>query len=160
MFDVNYIRDEMTWDEYSGMTFSEHEQIGRIIYSSITPEPHEFMEWQYARYDASATAGTVTSNAEIKYRHILREKWDKLGYWLEKTKYDALMNAYMETGSIPLFYTFLREGVGYYWDLRKLNPIWKWEKATATTADGQYGKIKVWKEVCHPMPNEGYELKW
>lgn len=158
--DVDYIRNKMTWGEYSGMTFQEHEGICRTIYSSITKFPHEFTEGQYDSYDGSVTAGTITANVELKFRYILREKYDDKGYWLEKTKYDALMQAYRETGSIPLFYTFVRNGVGYYWDLRKLKPEWKLEWATATTADGQYGKKKVQKEVCHPFPNEGKEIRW
>ena len=157
---VEYVKNQMTWEEYSGMSFSQHEEICRTIYTSITPFPHEFTGGQYDSYDASVTAGTITANAELKFRYILREKWDDKGYWLEKTKYDALMEAYRKTGSIPLFYTFLRKGVGYYWDLRKLKPVWKKELATATTADGQYGKNKVWKEVCHPFPKEGKEIRW
>lgn len=150
----------LTWDDVSGMTFMEREAIGRTIFASITTLPHEFTPWKYDRYDVSITAGTVTANAEIKYRYILRTKWDANGYWLEKTKYDALMEAYHKTGSIPIFYTFLRDGVGYRWDLRKLNPEWKWEWATETTAEGQYGEKKVRKLVCHPLPKEGKEVRW
>ena len=156
---VEWIRS-LTWDDVSGMSFDEREQIGRTIFTSITPFPHDFTRGKFDSYDVSVTAGTVTANAEIKFRYIKREKWDAMGYWLEKTKYDALMKAYEETGSIPLFYTFVRDGVGYRWDLRKLNPVWEMEYATETTADGQYGKNKVRKEVCHPFPKDAREIKW
>lgn len=151
---------ELKWDEYSGMTFLEHEEIGRTIYSSIMEFPHEFTQGKYDSYDASVTAGTITANAEIKFRFILREKWDSKGYWLEKTKYDALMDAYRATGSLPMFYTFLLNGVGYRWDLRKLKPNWVWKLATDVSAEGRYNERKVWKLVCHPMPKDGKELKW
>lgn len=151
---------ELKWDRIRNASFRVREIIGRKIYDSISRIPHEYTNGQFDSFDASATAKTSTFNIEIKYRFILREKYDDKGYYLEKIKYDALMDAYKETGSIPLFFTFVRGGVGYYWDLRKLNPVWKWELATSTSASGTYGEKKELKEVCHPFPSEGVEISW
>lgn len=149
-----------TWDDISGMTFEQREEIGRTIYDSLTTLAHQFTRIS-ASWDVSATGETNTFNIEIKYRYISREKYDEKGYWLEKTKYDALMDAYNKTGSLPIFITFLKDGIGYCWNLLDLQDL-KWGKvlATSSTADGTYAKDKRYKEVCFPFPNQGREIKW
>ena len=152
---------KMEWEDIQDVGFQEREKLGRTIFASIAVHSdYEFTKGKYDSWDVSGTADTYTYNAEIKYRYILRDKYDKEGYWLEKEKYDALMDAYKETKSIPYFITFVRNGVGYYWNLLKLDPVWKKEWATASSANGTYKKGEKEKLVYHPLPREGKELKW
>ena len=152
---------KIKWKDIKDVGFQEREKLGRTIFASIAiNSDYEFTKGKYDSWDVSGTADTYTYNAEIKYRYILRDKYDKVGYWLEKEKYDALMDAYKETKSIPYFITFVRNGVGYCWNLLKLEPVWKKERATASSANGTYKKGEKEKLVYHPLPREGKELKW
>lgn len=159
-YTVDEIRN-LEWEDISGATFEEREEMGRTIFASIADNSdYEFTKGKFDSWDVSGTADTSTYNAEIKYRFILRDKYDKEGYWLEKIKYDALMDAYKKTKSIPYFITFVRNGVGYCWNLLDLKPVWTKEWATTSSAGGTYKKGEEEKLVYHPLPSEGKELKW
>ena len=140
-------------------SFSDCELSGREKYERNTHLPHEFMG-QNDPWDVSSSAILETYNIEIKDRDILYTKYARQGYWLEKFKYDALMAAYIETGSIPIYLNFFRNNVGYYWDLRNAEPKWVWKEATKTTANGTYGEEKVWKLVTFLYPIEGRRFKY
>ena len=151
---------ELKWEQVSGLTYKEREIIGRAIFASICNKHYRFTKGEFDSWDVSTTGKTNTFNIEIKYRYILREKYDEDGYWLEEWKYNELMEAYRETGSIPYFITFLRDGVGYVWNLLDLDPVFEKRLATKSTANGTYGKEKKFKSVCYPMPSEGKEIRW
>ena len=85
--------------------FSDCELSGREKYERNTHLPHEFMG-QNDPWDVSSSGYIETYNIEIKDRDILYTKYARQGYWLEKFKYDALMAAYQETGSIPIYLNF------------------------------------------------------
>ena len=113
---------------------------------------------QDSKIDSSFTADTknrknLTANVEIKDRDIEYTKYPD--YWLEKIKYDALIAAYKETGSLPIYLNFFRNNIGFYWNLLRIKPNWVWRQATETTADGTYGQKKVWKLVTFVYPKEG-----
>lgn len=154
---------ELKWDDISGLTYTEREVLGRTIYDAICKKKHSFTGGQFDSWDASSTGNTYTFNIEIKFRFIdMRKKarYDREGYWLEKKKYDPMIDAYNETGSIPYLITFLPGGYGYIWNLLDLDPVWEQQEATSTTADGSYGKTKKLKTVYHPLPCEGKAIRW
>ena len=140
-------------------SFSDCELSGREKYERNTHLPHEFMG-QNDPWDVSSSAILETYNIEIKDRDILYTKYARQGYWLEKLKYDALMAAYQETGSIPIYLNFFKNNIGYYWDLRNAEPKWVWKEATKTTANGTYGEEKAWKLVTFLYPIEGRRFKY
>ena len=140
-------------------SFSDCELSGREKYERNTHLPHEFMGQNHP-WDVSSSAILETYNIEIKDRDILYTKYARQGYWLEKLKYDALMAAYIETGSIPIYLNFFRNNIGYYWDLRNAEPKWVWKEATKTTANGTYGEEKAWKLVTFLYPIEGRRFKY
>lgn len=139
--------------------FTESELSGREKYERNTHLPHEFMGQNHP-WDVSSSAILETYNIEIKDRDILYTKYARQGYWLEKYKYDALMAAYQETGSIPIYLNFFKNNIGYYWDLRNAEPKWVWKEATKTTANGTYGEEKTWKRVTFLYPIEGRRFKY
>lgn len=140
--------------------FSDCELSGRLKYERNTRLPHEFTPRQYDAWDVSSTGHGETYNIEIKDRDIEYSKYAKEGYWLEKVKYDALMAAYAETGSIPIYLNFFKNNVGYYWDLRRTDPKWVWKQATKTTADGTYGEERVSKQVTFLLPIDGRRFRY
>lgn len=159
---VEWIK-QMSDEVERSLSFQEHEEICRTIFESVCDIPNESTEYTYAYWDKSATGKSHTFNIEIKYRHIDEEKkrkYDKEGYWLEYTKYEALMKAYNETGSLPIYVTFIKGGTGYEWNLLNIEPEWSEVYATTTTANGTYNKERRKKRACFPLPNQGREIKW
>lgn len=140
--------------------FGNYELSGRMKYEANTTLPHQFTEQQYDPWDVSSTGHGHTFNIEIKDRDIEYTKYESEGYWLEKTKYDALMEAYRTTGSIPIYLNFFRGGIGFYWDLREIKPTWVSRLATKSTADGSYGEEKVWKTVTFVFPKDGNKIRY
>lgn len=142
------------------LDFQEHEDKGRAKYARNATIAYEFMQPKFANWDVSSTGYGKTFNIEIKDRDIDIDKYANEGYWLEKTKYDALMQAYRETGSLPIYLNFFKNNIGFYWNLLKIQPKWVWRLATETTADGTYGQNKVWKLVTFVFPKEGKRFKY
>lgn len=141
------------------LTFEEHEDKGRGKFARNCTIAYEFNRDKYGFCDVSTTGHGKTFNIELKDRDIEYNKYPD--YWLEKIKYDALIAAYMETGSLPIYLNFFRNNIGFYWNLLKLKePKWVWRQATATTADGTYGKEKVWKQVTFVTPEQGRKFKY
>lgn len=142
--------------------FSEHEQTGREKFKKNISKgfKYEFTEDPYAKWDVSTTGRGHTYNVEIKDRDILFTKYLAEGYMLEKIKYDALMEAYEQTGSIPIYLNYFQEGVGFTWNLTKVNPVWRKAWCTETTADGTYGQKKVLKTVTYLFPKDGTRFNY
>ena len=148
------------------LSFEQHEDKGRDkmrrVYNVSGIRLFTFYG-QDSKIDTSFTADTkyrknLTANVEIKDRDIEYTKYPN--YWLEKIKYDALVGAYKETGSLPIYLNFFKNNIGFYWNLLKIQPKWVWRLATETTADGTYGQNKVWKLVTFVYPEEGKRFKY
>lgn len=138
------------------MTYQEYENKGRKKLAGYIEWPLEFQTDIFAHYDASYTSDTHTFNAEVKDRDIPFEKYAAYGFMLEKIKYDALMAAYSETGSIPTYWNFFQQGIGCAWNLLKImSPKWEWKLCTKATAEGEYGKEKELKLVTFVFPIDG-----
>lgn len=140
--------------------FGDYEMSGRKKYEANTTTPHRFTENEFDYWDVSSTSNTKTFNIEIKDRDIEYTKYESDGYWLEKTKYTALMEAYTLTGSIPIYLNFFKNNIAFYWDLRKIEPVWVSRAATKNTANGTYGKEKVMKTVTFVYPKDGIKIKY
>lgn len=143
--------------------FQEHEDKGRAKYARNATIAYEFMQPKCAKWDVSATGHGKTFNIEIKDRDIDIDKYANEGYWLEKTKYDALMQAYRETGSLPIYLNYFLNNEGIYWNLLRLDPTqikWRRRYATKTTADGTYGEKKVLKTVVFLFPYQGNRFQY
>lgn len=141
-------------------TFSESELSGREKYRRNANNPYEFTEDPYAPWDVSSTGKVHTYNTEIKDRDIPYTKYEKEGYWLEKIKYDALIKAYKETGSLPIYLNYFQDGIGFWWNLLNVQPEWEWRWATDTTANGTYGQKKVKKLVTFVFPKDGKQFNY
>lgn len=159
---IDEIRD-IPWTTISAMTAWQREILGRNIYDAVCTIPHDFTTGIFDKWDASATGKTHSYNLEIKFRWLTPDKksrYDNEGYWLERTKYKALMEEYKKTGSIPCYITYIKGGTGYLWNLLDLKPKWEWREATTKSSGGEYGKEKKPKLVCYPLPKEGREFSW
>ena len=142
------------------MTFQQHEDKGREKYEAMCRIPHDYTKGQYAKWDVSATAKTDTFNIELKDRDIPYTRYADEGFLLEKIKYDALLEAYRETGSIPIYMNFFQDNVGYYWNLLDIEPVWETVNCTTTTADGTYGNKRVGKLVTKLLPVDGVRFNY
>lgn len=145
------------------MDYQEYEEKGRAKFERNCSLPHKFTKGEYDSYDVSTTGHANTFNIEIKDREIKFEKYADDGFWLEKTKFDALMKAFRKTGSLPIYLNYFQEGIGIFWDLSKIEPERiKWKKILATekTANGTYGKTKVKKTVVFLFPKEGRKFRY
>ena len=165
---------KIEWDEYEMITTGADSaesiilraEVSNIIFRSFTKNPyHIYSEDPMHNIDASETGATHTYNIEYKYRHLLRgskkrEDYDKEGWWLEKTKYDALMKEYYRTGSLPCFYVFLPRGEGYAWSLKNIKPEWHTIMANDVTAAGQYGLRKRPKDTIFLPISKARIIKW
>ena len=140
------------------LDFQEHEDKGRAKYARNATIAYEFMRPKFSNWDVSSTGHGKTFNIEIKDRDIEYTKYPN--YWLEKIKYDALVGAYKETGSLPIYLNFFKNNIGFYWNLLKIQPKWVWRLATETTADGTYGQNKVWKLVTFVYTEEGKRFSY
>lgn len=144
----------------NNMTYQEHEDKGREKYDRICTIAHEFTKDKFAKWDVSATGESHTFNVEIKDRDIPFTKYEADGYLLEKNKFDALLEAYRETGSIPVYLNFFQGNTGIWWDLRDINPKWEKRWCTSTTAEGTYGQNKELKDVTFVFPNDGRKFRY
>ena len=176
----DYTVDELRnieWEEYDMITTGADSaesiilraEASNIIYRSFTKNPyHIYSEDPFSIIDASETARTdssLTYDIEYKYRHLLRgdyrrERYDREGWWFEKTKYDALMEAYYRTGSLPCYYVFLPRGEGYAWSLKNIKPEWKSIIANDVTAGGLYGLRKREKEAIFLPIDKAKRISW
>lgn len=141
-------------------SYEEHERrcTAKFERTKFAKHPHEHTSGKYDSWDMSLTARTNsedTYNIEMKNRDIPYDKYADEGFMVEKIKYDALMEAYRETGSKPIFMVFFRDG-GYYCNLLDIpDPEWIFMWCTKSTADGTYGNKKVRKEVMLVYPKDG-----
>lgn len=142
------------------MTFQGYEDKGRQKFEGICHKPHEYTKGMYDKWDVSVTADTDTFNLELKDRDIPFEKYAHKGFLLERIKFDALLAAYRETGSKPIYMNFFQEGVGMWWNLLEVEPVWKVILCTDTTADGTYGNKKVDKEVVLLSTESGRKFRY
>lgn len=140
-------------------SFTDCEYSGRLKYERNTKLEHKFTDI-HEKWDVSSSGYGHTYNIEIKDRDIPYTLYEHFGYILEKIKYDALMAAYEETGSIPIYLNFFQNNIGYYWDLRDLKPVWQKKWCTSTTAEGTYGDKREWKDVVLVYPNEGKQFRY
>ena len=142
------------------MTFKECEIRGREIFASLCRVPSAETRDTYNRVDVGVTAGTKTFNVEIKYRDFPSTLYEKDGYILEKKKYDALLEAYKQTGSVPTYVNYFSDGIGFSWDLRKISePVWVWRLLPKESADGGDNE-KIWKQVAYIMGEEGNKFNY
>ena len=168
---------KIEWDEYEMITTGADSaesillraEVSNIIFRSFTKNPyHIYSEDPMHKIDASETARTdssLTYVIEYKYRHLLRgdarrERYNRDGWWLERTKYDALMEAYYKTGSLPCYYVFLPRGEGYAGSLKNVKPEWKSIMANDITSAGLYGERKRPKEAIFLPIEKAKIIKW
>lgn len=142
------------------MNFSEHEDKGREKFKRNCKHAYQFTPNKFDKWDASTTGEGKTFNIEIKDRDIPYEKYEADGFLLEKIKYDALIAAYKQTGSIPIYLNFFQANTGFWWDLRGINPTWEKRWCTSTTADDTYGEKKELKDVTFVYPSEGRKFRY
>ena len=144
--------------------FSERERVGREklerLYKKRGITQYEFTQGKYDPWDSSCTADTGTFNLEIKDKDEPIMKWLPCGVLLERKKYTPMIQAYEDTGSIPIYMNFFQNGEGFWANLLDITPKWEKVWCTKTTADGTYGKEKVLKELTFIMPEEGYRFKY
>ena len=144
------------------MTYEEHEERGREKFERNCKLPHTFTN-QSDKWDVSTTGHDNTFNIEIKDRDIPYTKYAEEGYWLEKIKYDALMQAFSKTGSLPIYLNYFQDNIGIYWKLSALDTTkikWVQRYATKSTAEGTYGAERVLKTVMFLLPDDGRKFKY
>ena len=143
------------------LTFEEHEDKGRAKFERKWGKyRHEYTTGKYAPWDVSMTANTTSYNIEIKNKNEPIDKWEKQGFILEIFKYVKLVEAYMLTGSIPIYLNFFNNGDGFYCNLLDLDPKWEWRECTSTTAEGTYGQDKKPKYVTMIPPELVTKFKY
>jgi hypothetical protein len=121
---------------------------------------YQFTPGKYDKLDCFSTAYTpnkdITYANEIKNREILIDSYAKDGFIMEKNKYEALMEAYTQSGYTPLYINYFNDG-RIVWDVTTLHNVeqrWEWKWCTETTAEN-YRKKMVLKEVILLYPQEG-----
>ena len=147
-------------------TYKQYEDLGRQkmreLYKRWKVKHFEFTKGKYDSWDSSFTGKSGTYNVEIKNRDIPFELYEKKGFMLEKIKYDALMEAYYETGSLPIYINFYQHGKGFWYNLLDIDPNVEWETGeyTKSTANGTYGKEKKEKEAIFLFIDEKHKFQY
>ena len=118
-----------------------------------------FTQGKYDKIDSFATAYTPTGPKtyanEVKNRDIYVEDYWDLGFILEKTKYDALMEAYTNSGYCANYVNYFKDA-RIVWDVSTIEDVesrWITMECTRTTATN-YGN-RVPKQVILLYPEEG-----
>lgn len=129
---------------------------------SAVPCNYVFTEDKMNKIDSFLTAYTQpkekTYAIEIKNRDIPINQYAEAGYILELIKYDALMEAYRNSGYTPIYLNYFQDG-RIAWDITNLDITDRviTKSCTKTTATN-YGE-RIDKKVILLHPNEG-KVKW
>lgn len=136
--------------------FIESEKKGREKWEQYFGDYYKNIQFTdlYDNYDVITYTprGNNRINWEIKNRDIPHEKYEDKGFMLEKTKYDALINA----DGIGFYCNFFADDYIAIWNVRNIDTRGRWKKrwCTSTTAGDSYREEVKLKDCIDLFPSE------
>lgn len=130
--------------------FLKAEEKGRKIFKKIlvnSPKVFSFMftEDPYECYDVEwKNVDNTMHVGELKYRDRYASSDSIIqneGGLIEKFKYDTMLGYY--PNDKHLYIMMFNDGVGYVWDLNKIEPKWETKRCPKTTAEESEDTVKI-----------------